>query len=109
MWNGLYRISGDVLKKFSDFATNTTIMTGDKIKIEEVIGKDIEVIGYKISNSKYQKEGNGKVLTLQFNINGVSRILFTGSNVLLEQVEKYKNEIPFLTKIDKVNKFYTFT
>jgi len=33
----------------------------------------------------------------------------TGSNVLMEQIGKYKDEIPFLTKIEKVNKFYTFT
>lgn len=97
------------MKQFSDFAAETSAMTGDKIKIEEVLGKEIEITGYKISDSKYPKTAGSKVLTLQFNIDGVGRILFTGSNVLLEQCEKYESEMPFVTKIEKVNKFYTFT
>jgi len=98
------------LKRFSDFAADEiNTLTGDKIKIEEILGKEIVVIGYKITDSKYQRKDNDKVLTLQFKLDGENRILFTGSNVLMEQIGKYKDEIPFLTKIEKVNKFYTFT
>jgi len=97
------------LKRFSDFATTNNAVTGDKIKIEDVLGKEIEVIGYKASSSKFPKAGNDMVLTLQFNLDGEPRVLFTGSGVLLEQAEKYKDEMPFLAKIEKVNKFYTFT
>lgn len=97
------------MKKFSDFATETNAITGDKIKIEEVLGKEIEITGYKISDSKYQKLNMDKVLTLQFNLDGIGRILFTGSGVLLNQVEKYKDEMPFVTKIERINKFYTFS
>ena len=95
------------MKRFSDFAKASTAMVGDKIKIDKVLGKEIEVIGYKIGDSK-QKLGT-KVLTLQFKLDGEERILFTGSSVLMEQAEKYGDEMPFLTKIEKVNKFYTFT
>ena len=97
------------MKRFSDFATKTNVMAGDKIKIDEILDKEIEIIGYKVSDSKFQKLNNDKVLTLQFKLDGVDRILFTGSRVLLEQVEKYKDEIPFTAKIEKVNKFYTFS
>lgn len=96
------------MKKFSDFAQEINI-TGDKIKIEDVIGKEIEVTGFKISGSKFVKSGNDKLLTLQFNVEGVSRVIFTGSSVLMEQCEKYEKEMPFSTIIQKVNKFYTFT
>ena len=82
-------------------------MTGDKIKISDILGKEIEVIGYKISDSK-QKLGT-KMLTLQFKLDGEERVLFTGSSVLIEQIEEYGHEIPFLTVIQKVNRFYTFT
>lgn len=95
------------MKRFSDFAKPSSIVTGDKIKISEVVGKEIEIIGYKISDSK-QKPGT-KVLMLQFKLNGEERILFTGSSVLIEQIEEYGHEIPFLTKIEKVNRFFTFT
>jgi hypothetical protein len=97
------------VKRFSDFAHVNTAIIGDKIKIEDVLSKEIEVIGYKINDSKYKKKDNDKVLTLQFKLNGEDRILFTGSNVLMEQIETYKDELPFLAKIEKVNKFYTFT
>lgn len=95
------------MKRFSDFASGNEVMTGDKIRIDDVIGKEIKVVGYKVSNSK-QKEGT-KVLTLQFHLDGTERILFTGSSVLLDQAEKYSHEMPFVTKIERVNKFYTFT
>lgn len=95
------------MKRFSDFADEPNIMTGDKIKISEVLNREIEVIGYKISDSK-QKSGT-KYLTLQFKLEGEEKILFTGSTILIEQIEKYKDEIPFLTTIKQVNRYYTFT
>jgi hypothetical protein len=97
------------MKKFSDFAEQNNVMTGDKISIAEILDKEIEIIGYKISDSKFKKTENDKLLTLQFIINDIERILFTGSNVLKDQCEKYKDEIPFATIIKKVNKFYTFS
>ena len=97
------------MKRFSDFATEPNAMTGDKIKIEDVLDKEIEVTGYKISDSKFAKKSTDKVLTLQFKLGGENRILFTGSNVLMEQVEKYQDEMPFVATITKVNKFYTFS
>ncbi len=95
------------MKKFSDFAKPLGIMTGDKIKIDEVLSKEIKIIGYKISDSKH-KIGT-KVLTLQFKLDDKEKILFTGSNVLIDQITKYEEEIPFLTKIEQVDKYYTFT
>lgn len=97
------------MKRFADFAAETTAITGDKIKIEDVLDKEIEVVGYRISDSKYVKANIDKVLTLQFKLNGENRILFTGSSVLIEQAEKYKDEMPFIATITKVNKFYTFS
>jgi len=32
-----------------------------------------------------------------------------GSKVLAEQLEKYKDNIPFYTQIKKIDKYYTFT
>lgn len=95
------------MKRFSDFAKPSGILTGDKIRINDILGKEIEVIGYKISDSK-QKLGT-KYLTLQIRVNGQERVLFTGSNILIEQIEQYGHEIPFWTKIERVNRFFTFT
>ena len=93
------------MKRFSDFATNDAAMTGDKIKIDNILGKEIIVKKYKIGNSRFN---DGKLLTLQFELDRKEYIVFTGSSVLIEQSEKYKNEMPFITKIEKINKFYSF-
>lgn len=95
------------MKRFSDFAEEPAAITGEKIRINDLLGKEIEVTGYKIGDSKH-KAGT-KLLTLQFKLDDEERILFTGSNVLIEQAEKYESEMPFLAIIEKVNKFYTFT
>lgn len=96
------------MKRFSDFAKEINI-TGDKIKIDEILNKEIEVINYKITESKYKNKDNNKLLTLQIKVNNEERVIFTGSNILIEQCEKYKNEMPFLATIKKINKFYTFS
>jgi hypothetical protein len=36
-------------------------------------------------------------------------VVFTGSDVLIGQVEKYADQIPFLTTIKKINRYYTMT
>ena len=83
------------------------MLNGNKIKIKEIIGKEITVIGYKINPSKYGD--NKMVLKLGFQLCSENRVLFTGSKVLIEQIEKYKDEIPFIAKIENNNDFYTFT
>ncbi len=98
------------MKNFADFATDDGVLTGDKLKLDDVLSKEIIVKGYKISDSKYGKNNEDKkVLTLQFELEGINYIVFTGSKVLMGQVEKYEVEIPFMTKIEKVNTFYSFT
>ncbi len=93
------------MKKFSDFSSEKGL-TGDKMKLESILGKEIEVKSYNVNKSKYS---DGDVLKLQFNFDGKEYIVFTGSKVLIEQCEKYKEELPFVAKIEKIEKYYTFT
>ena len=94
------------MKRFADFAEEHRPLEGDKIKIDNILNQEIEVTGYSIKQSKYKESD---YLTLQFKINGNLNILFTGSGVLINQLEKYENEIPFVTEIKKINKYYTLT
>lgn len=96
-------------KKFSDFAKEPILLDGSKIKIEEVLNKEILITGSKIQESKFNKSNNPKCLTIQIMIDNTKYVIFTGSNVLIDQIERYKNEIPFLATIKKVDKYYTFT
>lgn len=95
------------MKRFSDFAKEEKMMDGTKVKISEILDKEIEVIRYKLADSKYKN--NEKCLTIQFNYNGEKHVIFTGSSVLIEQCEQYKDEMPFLVTIKQVDKYYTFS
>jgi hypothetical protein len=99
----------DKHKRFSDFAEEASPMDGTKLKVDDVINKEILVINCKIKESKYSKTNSTKCLMLQFEMDGIRYVLFTGSSVLTEQMEKYKEEIPFLTTIKKVDRYYTFS
>lgn len=95
------------LKRFSDFANPTEVMDGDKIKIGDVLNKEIKVFSYKIGDSKYEGK---KLLTLQIEVDGENRIIFTSGIVLIDQCEKYADNMPFLTTIKKISdRFYSFT
>lgn len=101
----------EVLKRFSDFANEPQPLEGDKVRIDDVLNKEIIVTGFDIKNSKYQKNNSGKYLTLQFKRKEEEKpnVLFTGSDVLIGQLEKYQEEIPFLTTIRKINRYYTLS
>jgi hypothetical protein len=79
------------------------------MKIEEVLNREITILGCKIRSSKYDKSNSPRCLTLQFELDGNRHVLFSGSSILTEQIEKYEGEVPFLTVIKKIDKYYTFS
>lgn len=93
------------MKKFSEFSKEK-ILDGEKIRLDDVLNQEITVIGYSIKSSKLKE---GKYLTLQIKLNEEKHVLFTGSLVLIDQIEKYKDQIPFMVTIRKINKYYSFT
>lgn len=99
----------DEKKRFCDFAKETFALDGEKISVDRLLNKDIEVVGFKISESKYKKGDQTKCLSLQIKMDGKLFICFTGSAVLIAQIEKYCNEIPFTTVIKKQFKYFTMT
>jgi len=92
---------------FSDFADETKPFEGDKKKIDEILNKDILIIDYKIKDSKHHKDT--QYVTIQFKLDDINHIVFTGSEVLAKQLDKYKDNIPFYTQIKKIDKYYTLT
>jgi len=96
-------------KRFSDFAEEDGPLEGNKVRIESILNQEILITGYKIKKSKYKKEGMEQCLTVQFEIDENKKIFFTGSNVLIDQLEKYGHEIPFMTTVKKIDRYYTFS
>lgn len=94
--------------KFSDFAEESKPFDGDKKKIEDILNQEILVLDFKVKDSK--KKQDSLYATIQFKMGGGSKyIIFTGSIVLINQLEKYKENLPFYTIIKKIDRYYTFT
>ena len=96
------------MKKFGDFAKEN-ILDGEKLRIDDILNEEIEIINYSVKTSKYPKNNSGKYLTLQLRRENRRYVVFTGSDVLIEQMEKYGNELPFLATIRKINRYYSLT
>lgn len=83
--------------------------TGDKIKINRILNREIIVKDFKIEPSKFT-EGSGKRLCIHLELNGIEHIIFTGSVVLMETIERVpRNGFPFKTTIINNNDRYEFT
>jgi len=86
-------------------------MDGAKMKIDEVLNREMLIIGHRIKRSKFDKNSSGKYLAIQFVFVGTEdrKVVFTGSDVLIEQMERYGEEIPFVATIKKVDRYYTLS
>lgn len=93
--------------RFSDFAEESKTFEGEKKKIEEILNKEILVLDFKLKESKHHQDT--QYLTLHFKENDTIFILFNGSRVLADQLEKYKDNFPFYATIKKIGKYYTFS
>ncbi len=96
-------------KRFSEFSKESTPLDGEKKRIDDILNQEIMVTEYKIQNSRFSKNNNPKCLMMQFELAGAKYVIFTGSNVLIDQIERYEEEIPFYTTIKKIDRYYTFT
>jgi len=68
------------------------------------------VTAFKVEDSKFEKKGSGKCLTLQIEYNNNKHIIFTGSIGLIQQIEKVPpNGFPFKATIVKENEMFQFT
>jgi len=80
--------------------------TGEKIRIDKVLTKDIVVHNYVIEPSKFE----GNRLKMQIELNSEKRIIFTGSTNLMHMIgEVEKTNFPFQTKIIKNDDRFDFT
>lgn len=89
-------------KAFSQLGVRSKNLTGVKIGIEEVIDQEITVLDYRVTESKFSRHGD--CLHLQIEYKNELRVIFTGSGVLKEDIQKVdKADFPFTTRITKIN------
>lgn len=97
--------------KYCEFE-NDEFLKGDKVKIEEILNKEVLITGIKKEPSKVKKgETYNKIQVITEYIDDVPqyKIFFTTSQVLERQIMKYKSKLPFCAVIIKQNNYYTLT
>jgi hypothetical protein len=100
------------MNTFSDFADGASVMDGRKLSLDSVLGRLIIIHRYRIADSKFEDASNPRCLMVQFEFageNGERFVFFSGSSVLMNQLETYKDKIPFSTIIKKMGRYFTFS
>jgi hypothetical protein len=99
------------MKKFSELGIRPKTLTGEKIAKEDILGKEITVLAFRVEESKFnRKNEDSECLHLQIEFEGKTRVAFLGSAVLIDQIRQVpEQEFPFKTTIIKEMKWYKFT
>lgn len=98
------------MKTFGDLGIKPSkkMFIGDKIKINRLMNREIVVSGFEVRPSKYPDKGLD-ALILQIEFESESRIVFTGSKVLIDQITQVNSDdMPFKTTIVKNGEHYEF-
>ena len=93
--------------KFSVFAKNQIPMPGNKKHLDDILNREITVIDFRIRKSN--KRDGTECLQMQFLLNDEVCVVFTGSNVLIGQIQDAKEKIPFVGTIVKIDRYYSFS
>ncbi len=98
------------MKHFSEFAKEDLPFEGEKVRVDSLLNKEIIIVKYKVRPSKY-KDKRRNCATVQFKESeeDSNKVFFTGSEVLIDMLEKYKEELPFIATIRKIDRYYTFS
>lgn len=99
------------MKSFKDLnIKSNTPMIGEKIKISKVLNKEIVINDYRVTDSKFPKNKSGKCLCIQIVFEGDMRVIFSGSDVLISQIEQVDREVlPITSTIRQQGDYYEFT
>jgi hypothetical protein len=81
-------------------------LEGKKIYIRNILDKEIIITNFRVSKSK---KNDGQCLCIQLVLGDEICVIFTGSSVLISQLERVKDKLPIRTSIKKIDKFFTLT
>ncbi len=99
------------MKKFSDLGikVESDNFDGNKISVDNLLNRNITVLGYRIDQSKYPKPGADKCLCIHIEVSGTRHVVFTGSRILRETLLMVsESDFPFTAKIVKENRRLEF-
>ena len=99
------------MNSFKDFGImpQTKGYSGEKIKVDKILNREVTVEFYKIEKSKLEK-GCGQCLYAQLSVDGERRLLMIGSATLIQMIDQVpKDRFPFKTTIVKEDNRLVFT
>ncbi len=95
-----------VYPRFGDFAGKEGPLDGTKKKLSEVLDKEILVLAFRIGKSKFRDRN---YVTIQFENGGSRYVVFTGSDVLMDQLKRHEGKLPFYTTIVKRYNYFSLS
>ncbi len=101
------KINAGQCQKFAEFARDKLPMPGDKKRLDEILNKEILIVDFRITNSK--KRQDAKCLQIQFVMDGNVYVVFTGSGVLIDQMQGAREKMPFLGTVVKIDRYYSLS
>ena len=95
-----------IYPRFGEFAGEEGPLDGKKERLSDILDKEILVLAFRIGKSKF-KEKN--YVTIQFENSGSRCVVFTGSEVLMEQLVRHKGQLPFYATIVKRGNYFSLS
>jgi len=94
---------------FSDFADpneDEDPLEGEKLKITDILNKEILIINFNIRRSKI-KEGN--YVIVQFELDNKKHVIFTTATRIMKRLKRYKDKMPYHVSIIQKFNYYTMS
>jgi len=85
----------------ADVVPKTAVLEGQKMSLSDILNIPLVFTGWTFGSSKFKPDGGGnrcmERMTLQFDLDGQKRIVFTSSEVLISQVRDFMRLMPEAT------------
>lgn len=94
------------VSNLADIKREEQLFEGAAMKIEDVLNKPLIVKAFKNLPSTFKESKEYAVI--QAELEG-KLVFFTGSPVLLKQLQRYEKHIPFKTTIVRTKQYYELT
>lgn len=92
---------------FSVFARGKLPLPGIKMRLDQILNREILVTDFRIIKSKHHPGEN--CLQIQYLMDDQVCVSFTGSAVLMDQITSVGDNIPFNTTVVKIDRYYSFS
>ncbi len=92
---------------FSVFARGKLPLPGTKMRLDQILNREILVTDFRIMKSKHHPGQD--CLQFQYLLDDTVCVSFTGSAVLMDQISSVGDNIPFNATVVKIDRYYSFS